>query len=147
VDVVFVVDTNVLVYAVNTHAPQHPKCYALLESWQDEGVRGFVTWPICYEFLRVATNPVALASPLTLRETWSFLQALFDSGFRALLPTVEHSDYLKSFIEAFPQLSSSLLHDAHTAVLMQEHGIKRIYSGDTDFHRFPFLEVIDPLKP
>lgn len=26
-----------------------------------------------------------------------------------------------------------------------EHGIRRIYTRDTDFHRFPFLDVIDPL--
>jgi hypothetical protein len=27
----------------------------------------------------------------------------------------------------------------------REHGIRRIYTRDTDFHRFPFLEPIDPL--
>jgi len=36
------------------------------------------------------------------------------------------------------------MHDAHTAVLMREHGIKRVYTRDTDFHRFPFLEPVDP---
>ena len=36
-------------------------------------------------------------------------------------------------------------HDAHTAILMREHGIKRIYTRDTDFHRFPFLESVHPL--
>jgi predicted nucleic acid-binding protein len=35
--------------------------------------------------------------------------------------------------------------DARTAILMREHGIRRICTRDTDFHRFPFLEVIDPL--
>jgi predicted nucleic acid-binding protein len=34
--------------------------------------------------------------------------------------------------------------DAHTAILMREHG-RTIYTRDTDFHRFPFLDVIDPL--
>jgi predicted nucleic acid-binding protein len=28
---------------------------------------------------------------------------------------------------------------------MREHGIRRLYTRDTDFHRFPFLDVIDPL--
>jgi predicted nucleic acid-binding protein len=27
---------------------------------------------------------------------------------------------------------------------MREHGIRRIYTRDTDFYRFPFLEPIDP---
>lgn len=37
------------------------------------------------------------------------------------------------------------MHDAHTAILMREHGIRRIYTRDTAFHRFPFLEPIDPV--
>jgi hypothetical protein len=24
-------------------------------------------------------------------------------------------------------------------------GVRRIYTRDTDFHRFPFVEVVDPL--
>ena len=41
-------------------------------------------------------------------------------------------------------LRGSLLYDAQTAVPMREHGISRIYTRDTDFHRFPFLEPVDP---
>jgi hypothetical protein len=44
-----------------------------------------------------------------------------------------------------PHLAGNLMHDAHTAVLMREHGIRVIYTRDTDFHRFPFLELIDPV--
>jgi predicted nucleic acid-binding protein len=29
---------------------------------------------------------------------------------------------------------------------MREHGIARIVTRDTDFHRFGFLEVVDPLR-
>ena len=32
------------------------------------------------------------------------------------------------------------------AVLMREHGVSRICTRDTDFHRFPFLSVVDPLR-
>jgi len=28
---------------------------------------------------------------------------------------------------------------------MREHGVKRICTRDSDFHRFPFLEAIDPM--
>jgi predicted nucleic acid-binding protein len=41
-------------------------------------------------------------------------------------------------------LRGNILHDAHTAALMREHGIKEIYTRDMDFHRFPFLTVLDP---
>jgi predicted nucleic acid-binding protein len=42
--------------------------------------------------------------------------------------------------------AGNLMHDVHTAVLMREHGIRRICTRDTDFYGFPFLEVIDPLR-
>jgi predicted nucleic acid-binding protein len=48
-------------------------------------------------------------------------------------------------LAAVPELRGNLIHDAHTAILMREHGLRRIYTRDSDFHRFPFLEVIDPL--
>jgi predicted nucleic acid-binding protein len=44
-----------------------------------------------------------------------------------------------------PIMTGNLWHDAEAAVLMREHGIRRICTRDTDFVRFPFLEVIDPL--
>lgn len=37
------------------------------------------------------------------------------------------------------------MHDLHTAVLMREHDISRICTRDSDFRRFPFLMVIDPV--
>jgi predicted nucleic acid-binding protein len=39
-----------------------------------------------------------------------------------------------------------MVHDLHTAVLLREHGVGRICTRDADFHRFPFLNVIDPLR-
>ena len=38
----------------------------------------------------------------------------------------------------------NLVYDAYTAILMREHGIREIDTRDTDFHRFPFLRVVDP---
>jgi predicted nucleic acid-binding protein len=33
-----------------------------------------------------------------------------------------------------------------TAILMREHGISTIYTRDADFRRFPFLQVVDPVR-
>ena len=48
-------------------------------------------------------------------------------------------------VDELPHLKGSIMHDLHTAVLMREHGIKEICTRDTDFYRFPFLKVIDPV--
>ena len=56
-----------------------------------------------------------------------------------------HEALLVETVGAVPGIHGSFFHDLHTAVLMREHGIRRICTRDTDFHRFPFLEPLDPL--
>lgn len=37
-----------------------------------------------------------------------------------------------------------MVRDTRTAVLMRDHGIRRICTRAADFHRFRFVEPIDP---
>ena len=46
---------------------------------------------------------------------------------------------------AAPGVHGNLVHDAHIAAVLAEHGVRRIYTRDQDLHRFPGLEVVDPL--
>lgn len=62
-------------------------------------------------------------------------------------PTPRHPVVLRETLDELPDLRGNIVHDLHTAVLMREHGISRIFTRDNDFHRFPFLEVLDPLRP
>jgi toxin-antitoxin system PIN domain toxin len=143
---VFVVDTNVLVYAADASAPEHARCRAMLDGWRRRGGAWYLTWGICYEFLRVVTHPRVFRRPWTARKGWGFLAAVQGSpGLGLLVPTERHARVLAEVIEEVPQLAGNLMHDAETAVLMREHGIRRICTRDTDFHRFPFLEPVDPL--
>lgn len=143
----FVVDTNVLVYAADESAPEHARCYALLERWRRTSGAWYLTWGICYEFLRVVTHPRVLRHPWTVDAGVRFLAAVQESpGLGLLAPTDRHARVLAEVVADVPGLSGNLMHDTHTAVLMREHGIRRICTRDADFHRFPFLEPIDPLR-
>jgi predicted nucleic acid-binding protein len=105
-----------------------------------------LTWPIVYEFLRVSTHLRVFRTPWPVDRTWQFVEALLASpGLGVLAPTARHADVAAEVIAELPFLSGNLMHDAHTAVLMREHGIRRVYTRDTDFHRFPFVEPVDPL--
>ena len=142
----FAVDTNVLVYAADTDSPFHEACYRRLNEWRSQAGAWYTTWSIVYEFLRVSTHPRVLRRPWTAREAWGFVEALLASPALAILaPTERHPAVAAQFIGELPHLSGNLFHDTHTAVLMREHGIRRIYTRDTDFHRFPFLEPVDPV--
>lgn len=142
----FVVDTNVLVYAADMHAKEHERCRALLESWRRGRGAWFLTWGICYEFLRVVTHPRVLRTPWESRAAVQFLGALTAApSLSMLVPGDRHREILDDLVASIPALNGNLWHDAETAVLMHEHGIRRICTRDTDFHRFPSLEVVDPL--
>ncbi len=141
-----VVDTNVLIDAANRDSEFHEPCRQAIERCRADASPWYLSWPICYEFLRVSTHPNILRRPWTLALAWQFLEALLDSPTAGvLLPTKRHAELLSKLIAEVPHLRGNILHDAHTAVLMQEHGIERIYTRDTDFHRFPSLKVIDPI--
>jgi len=143
----FVVDTNVLIDAANDQSPHHKQCRALLEGWRAQPAAWFLTWGICYEFLRACTSRHVLRPAWTANQAWSFLEPLLASrALGILVPTDRHPAVLADVLQRMPSLAGTIIHDVHTAVLMREHGLKRIYTRDTDFHRFAFLEPADPTR-
>jgi predicted nucleic acid-binding protein len=98
-----------------------------------------------YEFLRVITHPRIFRKPWTALKAWDFVEAILAAPtFGLLVPSERHAEVAAGVVRKTPNLHANLLYDVQIAVLMREHGIKRIYTRDTDFHRFPFLEPIDP---
>ena len=141
-----VYDTNVLVYAVTEESELHNRCLQLLESSRRGSPPGFITWSVCYEFLRFTTHPRHLPEPLRPQDAWDFVKRLLESpGFRVLRPTDRHGEFLTQTLAELPNLRGNVMHDLHTAVLMRENNIARICTHDGDFRRFPFLETIDPM--
>ena len=141
-----VVDTNVLVFAADADSPFHAPCREWVEMKRGRADAWYTTWAILYEFLRVTTHPRVMRQPWRAPAAWGFVRALLASpGLDVLGPTPRHAEVAAQVIAELPHLAGNLFHDAHTAILMREHGIRRIVTRDTDFHRFPFLEAVDPL--
>ena len=141
-----VFDTNVRVHAADADSPFHVPCRDRVSRARHDASPAFVTWGICYEFLRVTTHARAPVSPWTLPAAWGYLESLLASpGFEVLVATTRHAPVLAQTLSELPDLHGNVMHDVHTAVLMREHGISRICTRDADFRRFPFLTVLDPL--
>jgi hypothetical protein len=106
----------------------------------------YLTWSIVYEFLRIATHRRVFRNPFRLDEAWSFVEALLAApSVDLLVETDQHQKVAAEVFNELPDLTGNLLFDARIAILMREHGIKSVYTRDSDFNRFPFLEVIDPI--
>lgn len=143
----FVIDTNVLVYAVDRDAADHVACRTLVERCRAQAEPWYLTWGIAYEFLRVTTHPAIFRRPLSTRQAWGFLEAVFAApGLGMLHETDRHAHVAAEVFREVPGLAGNLAFDAHTATLMREHGVRAIYTGDGDFNRFSFIDVIDPVS-
>ena len=144
----FVVDTNVLVHAADELSPFHARCRGAVEQWRRGEAAWFTTWSVLYEFVRVTTHRRVLRHPLSASEAWTVVESLLAApGMTVLVATPRHPAVAAEVIREVPDLAGNLVHDAHVAILMREHGVRRIYTRDDDFRRFPFLEVIDPARP
>lgn len=139
------IDTNILVYAVNRDSPLYSKANAFLTRMGSGGPL-YLCWAVVYEFLRVTTHPKIFSRPLSWKEAWDFISALaFLPQTTLLLEAQEHGETLEELLKSLRNPHGNFFHDCHIATLLKENGVRVIYTRDTDFRQFSFLEVIDPL--
>ena len=142
----FLVDTNLLIFAADEDSPRQQRMRGLLVDWGSDIEPWFVTWSVVYEFLRVATHRSVFTHPLTFAEAWSFMESLRASpSFGILVETDRHAEVVRDLTLEYPRLSGNRLHDLHIAALMKEHGVVEIRTADLGFHQFKFLRVVNPL--
>ena len=143
----FVVDSNVLAIAADRGDPDHAACRTLLEGWRSQPTPWYLTWPIVFEFLGLVTHPTVYRSPWSLDDAWTFVEAVLAAPSVDVLGAGDrHADIVGDLLERFPDLRGSQMLETQIAATMIEHGVKRIITRDTVFHRFPMLEIVDPLR-
>ncbi len=143
----FAVDTNIFLYAANRDSSFHDRAVALVRQWRHGPEIWCTTWNVVYEFLRTSTHRGAFPTPLSFEQAWSFVEEVRASrSFQILSETDRHPQVVADLIGECPWAAGNLMHDLHTAALMREHGIKEIRTADSDFLKFRFLRVVNPLR-
>lgn len=138
------VDSNVLLYAVNTASPRHEAARDFVRE-QAAGAGFCVTWSILYEWLRVVTHPAVFPRPLDPARARQYIRRLVgEPRVEVLLETPRHLEVLEEVLADAPPLRGNRYHDAHIAAVMREHGVGTIATCDGHFRLFQFLKVIDP---
>jgi hypothetical protein len=142
----FVVDTNVLIYAADRDAADHAACHDLIDRCRGQPGPCYLLCGIVYEFLRVTTHPSIFRRPFSAPDAWSFLDSVFASPALGMITETErHLHVAQEVFAQMPRLVGNVVFDVHTAVLMRENGVRAIYTNDGDFNRFPFIDVLDPV--
>jgi len=142
-----VIDTNILLYGANADADEHLAARRFLTNAGATSGPWYLTDGIAYEFLRVSTHPKVFPSPLLWREALAFLGPFLDAdNVHVLRAEAGHWMLLAEVLGSLTRPSGNLFFDVRTVTLMREHGIRRIYTTDTDFLQFSDIEVVDPLR-
>ncbi len=85
--------------------------------------------------------------PLDWSLALEFLQPFLESDrFDVLTMDEGHWDVLAEVLGTLTHPAGNLFFDVRTAALMLGHGIRRIYTTDTDFLQFGGIEAINPLE-
>ncbi|HZD16873.1 MAG TPA: TA system VapC family ribonuclease toxin [Actinomycetota bacterium] len=136
------VDTNILVYAYHSEAPQHATARAALK----ELAEGSVAWGIPVfaigEFLRVVTHRLGpLRRPVNGAEAMRAIDVLVESpSARVLLPGRRFLPLLRDLILG-GRVRGDLVFDAQIVAVCLEHGATTILTEDRDFRRFSGITV------
>lgn len=129
------VDTNVLLYAVNADAPQHPAARAwLLSALVDPRGLG-LAWQTLLGFVRLTTRRGIMPSPLPVDDALGVMNRwLAAPAARVVHPTEQHAAIVGRLLLG-AGTGGNLVGDAHLAALAVEHGAT-VVSFDRDFTRF-----------
>lgn len=137
-------DINLLLYAYNPHAVQHPGA----RRWWEEVLNGeeLIGLPneVLLGFVRIATHSrlgpaaIALGKARALTDIW-----LAQPNTRILAPAPDHFARTMDLL-ARTMSSGSLTSDAVLAVYAITHRAV-LHTNDTDFARFPELAWKNPL--
>lgn len=130
------VDTNVLLHAVNPSAAEHDRCRRWVEGALSGGAPVGFAWLALVGFVRIATHPGILPRPLTSGDAMDLVDAwLATPSARLLQPGARHPGLLREMLDAVGA-AGNLTNDAHLAALAVEHRATMV-SLDSDFARFP----------
>lgn len=138
------IDANLLLYAANHAAPEHPRARAWLDERLNGTARVGLPWPSLLAFVRLASNPVVVRHAVTPGEAWRQV-ARWIGCAPVWIPQAgpQHAEILGAFLKQ-SSMTSRLVSDAHLAALAIEHGLT-LCSTDGDFARFPGLKWDNPL--
>jgi len=139
------IDANLLLYAYDSSAPEHPKARVWLEDALAKSEPVLFPWQSIHAFLRIATNPRAWTSPLTIEEARAIVDEWLSlPNVVTTSPGERHWDIFRELV-ADSQCRGPLVTDAVLAALAVEHGAE-LCTNDRDFSRFPKLRVVNPLQ-
>lgn len=140
------VDTNLLVYATFTDAPEHERAHGWLAGRLAEPDAAVaLCWPIVYSYVRLASSARVFGErALSVPDAWADVANYLEQPALRIVSAGDRHAEIAADLARTPGLRSEDVPDVEIAALAIEHGLA-LATRDYGFRRFPRLQVIDPL--
>lgn len=138
------VDANILIYASNRSSAKHDAATKFLGERAKDTALFCLAWPVVMAYLRISTHPRIFDHPLSPGEALNNIKALLS------LPQVRVLTELDGFLQTYSNVTNAfpvrgnLVPDAHLAGILLENDVGTLYTTDSDFKKFDFLDVRNP---
>ena len=139
------IDANILVYADNLDDAVHDRARDLIDRLTAGPDLLYLFWPTIFAYLRIATNPRILRHPIAPSAAVRNIDGLLT------LPHVvapgERDGFWRTYLgSGGGTVRGDAVPDTHLASLMRENGVRILYTRDSGFRRFDFIDVRDPFR-
>ena len=139
-----VVDSSVLLAAVNPYQPQHEAARTALEAAIDDDQPVGLTWVVVNAFLRLTTKPGLFERPLTIDDAWGLVNEWRNHPNVRVVQEAEEHARLWAELLRNTGTGGDLTTDAWIAAIALAHGAS-ILTFDSDFARFAGVRWENPL--
>ena len=137
------VDANILLYAVDSQAPEHAAAAAFLEEALYGTRRVAFPWQSVVAFIRISTHPRISAHPLTADEAWGYVRDWLDAPVTWIPPETEVTARLLGEVLHRTRATGNLVPDASLAAIALEHGLT-VVTHDADLAALG-VPTLDPV--
>jgi hypothetical protein len=140
------VDVNVLLYASDQTNPRYDQAMQFLVNRASDPELFCIAWSTLMGYIRISTHPSIFSHPLSPEEALENVESLLSQPRVRVLS--EDDGFLVMYREVtgrFP-VRGNLVPDAYLVALLLQHGVQKIYTADSDFNKFEFLEVKNPFS-
>ncbi len=141
----YALDVNILLYAANADSGDNERAVQFLNECADRGEVTCLAWPTLIGFLRMSTHPAIFPNPLSWQEATGYVDLLLQLPHIRTLPELDGFWKVYREVSGHVRAGGNLVPDAHLAAILKQHGVLTLYTNDSDFHKFRFLDVRNPL--
>jgi len=147
-DEIAFIDTNILVYALDSESPLHLKAIDFVNSALRGELKMGISPQVIGELYATITNPKKASHPLSPNEAIDVISPIWEAeNIRGIFPKQETLELTLSLVKRY-QLKSLDFFDAQIVATMLDNGVTTIYTvNEDDFAIFKEIKAVNPLKP